>query len=95
MEQRLKFCRWLWDQSDPETFVLKDIYRQMIFFFNQASHRKSDGTWSLTSPNGIVEYNYRNDEKVVIFIAIVNGNLPVVHAFMEENGRRDIVIGDC
>ena len=31
----------------------------------------------------------------MIFVAIVNGQVPVVHAFMDENGRRKIVNGDC
>ena len=41
-------------------------------------------------PNGIVESNNRNDEKVMIFVAIANGKVPVVHAFTDENGRRKI-----
>ena len=52
-------------------------------------------TWSLTSPNRIVEFNTRNDEKVTIFVAIVNDKVPVVHAYMDENGRCKIVNGDC
>ena len=58
-------------------------------------HRKHDGTWPLTNPNEIVESNIRNDEKVMIFVAIVNDRVPVVHAFMGENGRRKIVNGYC
>ena len=50
---------------------------------------KKNGTWSLTSPNGIS--NTRNDEKVMIFVAIFNGKVPVVDAFMNVNGRRKIV----
>ena len=54
----------------------------------------TDGIWSLTSLNERVESNNRNDE-VIIFDAIVNGKVPVVHAFMGKNGRRKIVNGDC
>ena len=31
----------------------------------------------------------------MIFVAIVNGKVPVVHAFIDENERPKIVNGDC
>ena len=65
-----------------------------FFCLNQAPYKKNDDTWSLTSPNGIVESTNRNDE-VMIFVAIVNGKVPVIHAFLDENGKRKVVNGDC
>ena len=36
---------------------------------------------------GICETNDRNDVKVMIFVAIINGMVPIVHAFLEDDGH--------
>ena len=48
---------------------------------------KSDGVWSDEFPHGIVESNNWNDQQVILFVAIVDGKVPEVHPFMDENGR--------
>ena len=43
-EQRLKFCRWLLDQPDPEAFVLKAIWTNEFFFcLNEVLYTENDG----------------------------------------------------
>ena len=87
-QQRIQFCRWLLEQPDPETFVLNVIWTDEKYFcLNQKPHRQNDGVWSDQNPHKIVESNNRNGAKVMIFVAIVDGKAPIVHPFIDENGR--------
>ena len=70
--------------TDEKTFCLK-----------QKPHRRNDGVWSKKNPHLIVETNDRNDLKVMLFVAIVNGKIPVVHAFLDNTGRQQSVDGSC
>ena len=93
-KQRTEFCRWLLEQPNPERFVMNVIWMDEKYFcLNQKPHRKNDGTWSNECPHEIVESNNRNDQKVMLFVAIVDGKVPVVHAFVDENGRNSILNG--
>ena len=57
--------------------------------------QKKYGIWSLENPHEIIETNDRNDLKVMLFVAIVNGNVPIIHAFIDEDGRLVSVNGSC
>ena len=39
--------------------------------------------------------NDRNDEKVMIFVAIMDGKIPIIHEFIDDDGRRVSVDGSC
>ena len=95
-EQRITFCQWLLDQPNPENFVHKVIWTDEKYCcLKQKPHRKNDGFWALNNPHEVVETNDKNGLKVMIFVAIVDGKVPIVHAFIDENGRRESVNGDC
>lgn len=94
MKQRRLFCKWLLDQE--ENFVQRVIWTdEKLFVLHQKPHRKNDGKWSRENPHEIIESNDRNDKKVMIFVAIVEGKIPLVHAFIDENGERISVNGEC
>ena len=61
----------------------------------QKPHRKNDGKWSRENPHEFIESNDRNDQKVMIFMAIVEGKIPLVHAFIDDRGGKISVNGDC
>ena len=42
----------------------------------------------------VLEVNNRNSKKMMIFVAIVDGHIPIVHAFMGEDGKSQSVNGD-
>lgn len=85
-QQRRQFCEWL--LSQPEDFVQKIIWTDEKFFcLHQKPHRKNDGVWSESNPHKITETNNRNDVKVMIFVAIIDGKIPVVHPFVNEDGN--------
>lgn len=93
-KQRRQFCQWLLDQD--EDLVKRVIWTdEKIFVLHQKPHRKNDGRWSAENPRDIIECNDRNDEKVMIFVAIVDDKVPIVHAFIDEDGRRVSVDGSC
>ena len=46
----------------------------------------------LKIPNEIVETKNRNDLNVMMF---VDGNIPIVHAFIDDDGRQVSVNGSC
>ena len=50
-------------------------------------NHKNYGTGSNECPHEIVESNSPNDQKVMLFAAIVDGKPPVVHPYVEENRR--------
>ena len=56
---------------------------------------KNDGKWSRENPHEFIESNDRKDQKVMIFVAIVEGKIPLVHAFIDERGVKISVNGDC
>ena len=45
------------------------------------------------NPHEIIECNNRNDNKVMIFVAIAEGRVAIVHPFLDEEGRRVSVDG--
>lgn len=93
-EQRRHFCQWLLDQD--EDLVQRVIWMdEKIFVLHHKTHRKNDGRWSAENPRAIVECNDRNDEKVMIFVAIVDGKILIVHEFIDDDGRRVSVDGSC
>ena len=59
------------------------------------SRTKKDEIWSGENPHEIVETNNHNEEKVLIFVVIVNGKAPIVHPFVDENGRNVTVNDTC
>ena len=92
--QRIQFCNWLLEQ--PDNFVQQVIWTdEKTFCLKQKPHRRNDGVWSKKNPHLIVETNDRNDLKVMLFVAIVNGKIPVVHAFLDNTGRQQSVDGSC
>ena len=93
-QQRRHFCEWLLAQD--EDFVQRVIWTdEKLFVLHQKPHRKNDGKWSRENPHEIIESNDRHDKKVMIFVAIVEGKIPLVHAFIDESGGRISVNGDC
>ena len=93
-EQRRQFCQWLLDQD--EDLVQRVIWTdEKIFVLHQKPHRKNDGRWSAKKPRDIAGCNDRNDEKIMIFVAIVKGKIPIVHEFIDEVGLRVSVDGPC
>lgn len=93
-EQRRQFCQWLLNQD--EELVQRVIWTdEKMFVLNQKPHRKNDGCWSAENPREIVECNDRNDKKVMIFVAIVNGKIPIVHEFIDDEGQRVSVDSSC
>ena len=93
-EQRRQFCQWLLDQE--EDLVLRVIWTdEKIFVLHQKTRRKNDGRWSAENPRDIAECSDRNGGKVMIFVAIVDGKIPIVHEFIDDNGRRISVDGSC
>lgn len=94
MEQRRQFCTWILEQ--PDNFAQRIIWTDEKFFvLHQRPNRKNDGKWAQRNPHEIVETNDRNDKKIMMFVAIVDGRIPVVHAFIDENGRSVSVNGSC
>ena len=92
-EQRRIFCNRLLQQ--PDDFVQQVIWTdEKIFVLNQRPNRKNDGTWSSANPHKVLEVNNRNGKKMTIFVAIVDGHIPIVHAFMGEDGKSQSVNGD-
>ena len=55
--------------------------------------RKNDRVWADENPHHICETNDKIDEKVMIFVAIVHGMAPIVHAFFHLHGNKVSVNG--
>ena len=55
----------------------------------------NDGRWSTVNPEEVVETNDRNAKKVIMFVAIINVQGPIAHAFVGEDGKIQSVIGMC
>ena len=74
-----------------------DLNRGKIFLpYSRATQTKSHTKiWSSENPYEIVESNNRNDGKVMIFVTSVVGKAPIVHSFVDENGKNVTVIGTC
>ena len=84
--QRRQFCQWILQQ--PSNIVNRIIWTDEKFFcLHQKPHRKNDGVWANENPRNICETNDRNDVKVMIFVAIINGMVPIVHAFLDDDGH--------
>ena len=52
-----------------------------IFVLIPRPNRKNDGVWCKENPHDFVQTNDRNGQKIMIFVSIVNGQIPIVHAF--------------
>ena len=61
---------------------------EKFFCLHQKPHRKNDGVWEDENPHHICEMNNRNDEKMPIFVAIVHGMTPIVHASLDLHGNK-------
>ena len=57
------------------------------FCLHQKPHRKNDGVWANENSRNICETNDRNDVKVMIFVSNINGIIPIVHAFHDDDGH--------
>ena len=68
---------------------------EKIFVLHQKPNRRNDGRWAAKNPYEIIECNNRNDDKVMIFVAIAEGRVAIVHPFLDEEGRRVSVDGAC
>jgi len=91
-EQRRQFCEWILEQE--EDFVHRVIWTDEKFFvLRQKPHRRNDGKWSTSNCREMIETNDRNGAKVMIFVSIVDGKVPIVHAFITEDGRSVSVTG--
>ena len=44
--------------------------------------------WALYNSHEVFEANDRNVLKVMVLVAIVDGKVPIFHAFIDENRRR-------
>ena len=92
-QQRRIFCNWLLQQ--PDDFVQQVIWTdENIFFLKHRPNLKNDDTWSSENPHKVLEVNNRNGKKMMIFVAIVDGHILIVHAFMGEDGKIQSVNGD-
>jgi hypothetical protein len=90
--QRRRFCQWILQQ--PSNIVERIVWTDEKFFcLHQKPHRKNDGVWTDENPHNICETNNRNDVKVMIFVAIINGMVPIVHAFLDDEGNLSSVNG--
>ena len=87
----------LWTNPCPfQKFIATVIWTDEKYFcLNQKPRRKNDGFWALNNPHEVVEANDRNALKIMIFVAIVDGKVPIVNAVIDEKGRRQSVNGDC
>lgn len=90
--QRRQFCEWILEQ--PSEIVDKIVWTDEKFFcLHQKPHRKNDGVWARENPHNICETNDRNDIKVMIFVAIIKGMVPIVHSFLDNDGNLSSVNG--
>ena len=94
MEQRRKFFSWLLEQ--PANFT-KNVFwtDEKIFVLNPRPNRKNDGVWCKENPHDFVQTNDRNGQKIMIFVAIVDGQIPIAHAFDKSqtvNGASYLVL---
>ena len=88
-QQRRNFCEWLLAQD--EDFVRRVIWTdENLFVLHQKPHRKNDGKWARENPHEFIESNERNDQKVMIFVAIVEGKISLM-----REGAKISVNGDC
>ena len=93
-QQRRHFCEWLLTQD--EDFVQRVIWTdEKLFVLHQKPYRKNGGKGSRQNPHEFIESNDRNDQKVMIFVAIVEGKIPLVHAFIDKRGGKISVNVDC
>ena len=50
-------------------------------FSTQSQIEKNDGVWYKENPHDFVQTNDRNGQKIMIFVAIVDSQISIVHAF--------------
>ena len=60
---------------------------EKLFVLHLKPHGYNDGKWSKENLYDIIESNDTNDKKFMIFVAIVEGKTPLVHAFVDENAN--------
>ena len=75
-----------------ERRTLQDILTNVILPPSKTSS-KNDGVRANENPRNICETNYRNDVKVMIFVAIINRMVPIVHPFLDDDGHLSPVNG--
>ena len=94
IQQRLEFSCWFLAQE--EGFEQGVVWTDENFFvLRHRPNRKNDGIWSRSNPHDIVETYDRNGTKVMLSVAIVDGKIPIVHAFIDHTGRTVSVNGAC
>jgi len=81
--QRRKFCQWNLEQ--PSELVARVVWTDEKFCLHQKPHRENDWIWSALDPHNICETNDRNDVKVMIFVALIDGRVPICHAFLDDD----------
>ena len=95
-KQRMKFCRWLLEQPNPENVVLNVTWTdEKYFWLHQKPRTGNGGIWVLENPHEFVETNNRNDLKVMMLVPIVDGKIPIVHVFIDDDRRQVSVNGSC
>ena len=90
--KRGKCSQWILEQSPDiaENIVWTD---KKFICLHQKPHRKNDQVWADNNPHYICETNDRNDEKVIIVVAIVHGMAPIVNEFFDLYGNKVSVNG--
>ena len=94
--QRRSFCKWLGEQ--PSDFFERSVWTDEKFFvLHQKPNRKNDGTWSEERPHQICKSNIgtNNNAKVMIFVALNDGMVPIFHVFLDADDQLMSVNGDC
>ena len=87
-KQRTEFCRLYLEQRNPERFVMNVIRTDEKYFcLKLKPHRKNYGSRSNECPHKIAESNNRYDQKVMLFVAIVDSKMPAVYPFVDVNGK--------
>ena len=75
-----------------ENVILRD---KKLFVLNKRPNHKNDGRCSTEIPQEVVRTNERNDKKVMMFVTIVYGDIPIMHAFDKEDGKTHSINGTC
>ena len=87
--QRRQYCQWIMQQ--PSNIVDRIIWTDEKFFcLHQKPHLKNDEVWANENFRNICQINDRNDVKLMI---IINRMVPIVHAFLGDDGYLSSVNG--
>ena len=91
MEQRRPFSTWIIEQ--PDGFLQRTIWTDVLH--QRTSRMNDDCEWAQGSLNKIAETNDCKDKSMKMFFVIVDGRIPVVNAFVDENERPVSINGSC